>query len=88
MINTCAKGWDDPGNYVGIRPGTMVPFQVGLLTVKAEILGTVRDGEQYLLLFRYLRQHDVTGVWYQVRRLYQRDRKLIEGLYQDTGGSI
>lgn len=83
MINHAATGWDDPGNYEGIRPGTMVPFQPGLFTVKAEVLGTSQDKSQYILMLRY-RRWDEKNNYTFVRRYYYRDRKLIEGLTADS----
>ncbi len=67
---------------VGIPPGVMVPYQLGLPSVKAEILGMIRDGEQYMLRIEY-ETLDIHDKLMTVRKEFQRDRKFIEGLYQD-----
>jgi len=68
-----------------IPAGSMVPFQIGLPSVKAEVLGPVRDGEQYLLMIRYEEANYNTGQYEWVRRLFQRDAKFIESLCKDEG---
>ncbi len=70
-----------------ITKGTSVPFQVGLLSVKADVLGISQDKRQYILLLAYYRW-DSGGNWTEKRRIYYRDRYFIEGLYQDAGGII
>lgn len=70
-----------------IPVGTFTPFMVGLDTVKAEVIGLVRDGEQYMLYQQYETQND-HGKWVMIRRYFQRDRYTIEGLYRDSGGSF
>lgn len=70
-----------------ITPGTMVPFIPGGLDSNlAEVLGLVREDEQYLLMIRI--EEAVNGRYEQVRRLFQRDRKEIERLYRDSRQSI
>jgi hypothetical protein len=70
-----------------IQPGLMTPYMVGMDSCTAEVLGLVREGEQYLLMIRYyeLNEQDERVL---VRRLFQRDRYTIEGLYRDAGGTI
>lgn len=68
-----------------IPAGSMVPFQIGLPSVKAELLGTVRDGEQYLLMIRYEEANHATGQYQWVRRLFQRDVKFINSLCAEYG---
>lgn len=71
-----------------IPSGTNVPFIPGGLDSNvAEVLGLVRDDEQYLLMIRYYELND-EGQNVLVRRLFQRDRYTIEGLYRDAGGTI
>lgn len=71
-----------------ITKGTPVPYQVGLLTVCADVLGLVRDGEQYMLRIEYVGHNADTGRNELIIREFQRDRKTIEGLYRDAGGII
>jgi hypothetical protein len=67
-----------------IEPGQMVGFQFGLESVKAEVLGTVRDGEQYLLMLEYVGKCPETNQEnVLVRRLFQRDRKFINSFNPD-----
>ena len=66
-----------------IAIGEMVPFQPGLFTVKAMVIGMGKDKTQYILLLTFDRQ-DKTGNWVQMRRYYYRDRGLIEGLTRDA----
>jgi len=66
-----------------IPAGTWVPFQFGIESVKAEVLGLVRDGEQYLMRFFYEAAND-NGRYEMVERMVQRDRQFIEGLYEYT----
>jgi hypothetical protein len=68
-----------------IPAGALVPFQIGLPSVKALVLGTVRDGEQYLLMIRYEEANPQTGQYEQVRRLFQRDVKFINSLAEQDG---
>lgn len=83
MINHCATNWDYPGHFHFLRPGTMVPFIPGGMDHNlAEVLGMVREGEQYLLMIRTVEA--VNGQYVQVRRVFQRDRETIEGLYRDA----
>lgn len=63
-----------------IQPGSMVAFQIGLESVKAEVLGLVRDGEQYLMTFEYEAPDETTGQYVWVERQVQRDRWFIESL--------
>ena len=65
-----------------IEAGTFVSYQIGMPSVKAEILGMVRDGEQYMLRVEY-RQLNERDEMVTVRKEFQRDRKFIEGLFQD-----
>jgi hypothetical protein len=60
--------------------GTMVPFQFGLESVLAEVIGLVRDGEHYLLRFTFEAPDETTGQYVMTERLVQRDRYFIEGL--------
>jgi len=85
MINHAAEGWDSPDLFDGICPGTMVQFQIGLPSVRAEVLGMNLDKTEYILMLRYMHWDD-NGEWTQERRIYQRDRQLIEGLYKDYWG--
>jgi hypothetical protein len=65
-----------------IEAGTFVVYQIGMPSVKAEVLGMVRDGEQYMLRVEY-RQLNERDEMVTVRKEFQRDRKFIEGLFQD-----
>jgi len=71
-----------------IRPGDTTPFMVGLDTVRAEVLGLVRDGEQYLLRLEYIGLNHASGKNELIIQEFQRDRSYIEGLYRDAGGTI
>ena len=68
-----------------IPAGSMVMYQIGLPSVKAEVLGTVRNGEQYLLMIRYEEANHQTGQYEMVRRLFQRDVKFINSLSKQAG---
>lgn len=70
-----------------ITVGTPVPFQVGLPSVTADVLGMDEDKTQYILLLQYM-HWDKQGNWTEERRYYYRDRKFIEGLYRDAGGIL
>jgi len=66
-----------------ITAGTFVPFIVGVSTVKAEVLGLCRDGEQYMLRLDYFGIDYTDGQEKHIRREFQRDRKFIEGQFQE-----
>lgn len=60
------------------KPGDLVQFQLGLESVKAEVLG-ISQGNQYVLrlVFDVLGKH---GNLYEERRIYYRDRQFIDTL--------
>ena len=77
---------DDTQKVVDIIPaGSHVPFQIGLDTVTAIVIGTVRNGEQYLLMIHYEEANQQTGQYEMVRRLFQRDVKFINSLSKQAG---
>lgn len=72
-----------------ILPGTRVPFiPGGMDSNKAEVLGYTRENEQIVLTYLYWKADRKTGEYILTRRIFQRDRKTIEGLYRDIGGTV
>ena len=64
-----------------IKPGTMVPFQLGFESVKAMVLGLCCEDTQYMLRFTYEAPDENTGQYVTTERSIQRDRKFIEQLW-------
>ena len=62
-----------------IKPGTMLPFWLGMPSVKAGVLGISQDG-QYVLVQEYDTVNMQTGERVHVERTYYRDRYFIEGM--------
>lgn len=72
-----------------INTGTMVPFiPGGMDSNKAEVMGYTRDNEQIVLTYLYWKADRKTGDYILTRRIFQRDRYTIEGLYRDSGGVV
>lgn len=70
-----------------IANGTMVPYITGGVDhCLAEVLGLVREGEQYLLLIKI--EEAINGRYEQVRRTFQRDRYTIDRLYRDSERAV
>jgi hypothetical protein len=62
--------------------GHMVSFQIGMPSVKAMVMDISKDG-QYILQQDY-QTKDNKGEWINVRKIYYRDRYLIDAYWADN----
>ena len=66
-----------------IAPGTVVPYILGIPSVRAEVVGM--SGDYYVLLQEYDTQNE-QGEWVHVKKYYYRTKWFIESYWCDTTG--
>jgi hypothetical protein len=67
--------------FYPVRVGTMVPYIIGIPSVRAKVLGLV--GDNYVLRQEYETQ-DERGKWIHVKKDYYREKDFIDGYWLDT----
>lgn len=64
----------------------MVPFILGVPSVKAQVIGESGDGFCYVLHQEYDTQND-NGEWIHVTKNYYREKWFIESYWMDNAGA-